>query len=89
MSGQAQIGRLALREEGNIWSAYYADNDTMDGAVFLGSIRLAAVQDPARKKAFMDMMREMVSDVIEEKFGKRPTWGGPKDAPQHERWGGP
>lgn len=85
-----QIGRLSFREEGNIWSAYYALPDTMKEALFLGSIRMAAIKsDPERKQAFMDMMRDIVSDVIESETGVRPIWGGPKTAPKGERWGGP
>lgn len=84
----AQVGRLALRHEGELWNAYYAMPGTMEGAIFLGSIRMAAVVDsPARKHAFMDLMRDVVTDVIQEKTGLRPTWGGPETAPEHERGG--
>lgn len=87
MSGQ-QMGRLAMRQEGKSWNAYYAMPDTMDGAIFLGSIRLAAVtNNPERKQAFMDMMRDVVSDVIEERAGITPDWGGPVTAPLHEKAG--
>ena len=83
-----QIGRLAFRIEGDYWNAYYAMSDTMDGAVQLGSIRMAAVSyNPRRKQAFMDIMRDIVADILEEKIGTRPTWGGPQAAPEHERSG--
>jgi len=82
-----KIGRLALREEGKLWNAYYAMPDAMKGAIFLGSIQLRFVQDGKRKKLFMDLMREAVADIIEEKVGMRPTWGGEKPAPEHERAG--
>jgi hypothetical protein len=40
MPDMTQIGRLALREEGEWWNAYYyAMPGTMDGALHLGSIR--------------------------------------------------
>lgn len=82
---QTQVGRLALRHEGDLWNAYYALPGTMEGAIFLGSIRMAAVvASPARKQAFMDLMRDVVTDVIQEKTGLRPTWGGPETAPEHE-----
>lgn len=87
MSGQ-QMGRLAMRQEGESWNAYYAMPDTMDGAIFLGSIRLAAViNNPDRKQAFMDMMRGVVSDVLEEQTGAAPDWGGAVTAPLHEKAG--
>ena len=87
-----KIGRLALREEGENWSAYYALPDTMEGALFLGSIRMGAVAgvsvgNKARKQAFMDLMRDLVDDIIEEKTGIRPSWGEPERAPESERAG--
>lgn len=83
-----QIGRLAMRQEGGNWNAYYALPTSMEQPIFLGSIRMdAVVGHPERKAAFMDMMRDVVSDLIEEKTGVRPTWGGEKPAPEHERAG--
>jgi len=84
----AQIGRLAMRVEGGNWVAYYSLPHTMQDAVFLGSIRMGAIDDnPARKESFMNMMRDIVSDIIEKETGIRPTWGGPEPAPEHERAG--
>ena len=85
MDVKVQIGRLAMRVEGDDWRAYYALNDTMEGALPLGSIRMAIVSIPARKQAFMDLMRDAVADIIEEKVGARPSWGDAKRAPEHER----
>lgn len=83
-----QIGRLALRQEGDNWNAYYALPDTMDGAIFLGAIRMGAVAlNDTRKQAFMDLMRDVVADIIEEETGIRPQWGGPERAPERERSG--
>lgn len=83
-----QIGRIAMRQEGDRWNAYYALTNTMDGAIFLGSILMAAVADNAeRKQSFIDLMRDIVSDIICEKAGIRPEWGGIESAPEHERAG--
>ena len=84
-----EIGRLAMRREGDCWSAYYAMPGTMLGAVFLGSIRIAAVTgNDERKAAFMQMMQDVVSDILEEVVGARPEWpDGPKPAPDNERTG--
>lgn len=86
---QQQIGRLAMRHEGTMWNAYYALTDTMEGAIFLGSIAMRFVGDKDRKHAFMAFMREAVSDLIEEKTGERPKWPDPagRPAPHHERSG--
>lgn len=82
------IGRLAMRQEGNTWNAYYGLPDNIEDPVFLGSICMSAVvNNPDRKAAFMEMMRDIVSDIIEEETGVRPTWTGPVGAPEHERAG--
>lgn len=83
-----QVGRLAMRQEGGYWNAYYALPDSMDSPLLLGSISMAAVSgNEARKAAFMDMMRDVVSDLIEGATGVRPIWGGPTSAPEHEKAG--
>jgi hypothetical protein len=83
-----KIGRLALRVEGTMWCAYYAMPDTMDGALFLGSIRLQFVEDAERKLVFMALMKEAVGDILEENTGERPQWPeGEQPAPEHERGG--
>jgi hypothetical protein len=70
-----KIGRLAFRVEGKAWNAYYAMPDTMEGAVPLGSIRLAAVTNhPERKQAFMDLMKGIVSEVLKEECSLAPAW---------------
>lgn len=83
-----QIGRLALRQEGLNWNAYYALPDSMAEPIFLGSIRIGAVIDnPTRKLAFMGMMRDLVSDILEAEVGIRPIWGEVTEAPEHEKAG--
>jgi hypothetical protein len=83
-----KIGRLAMRVEGKNWNAYYALNGTMEGSVYLGSIAMRFVQDPVRKHTFMMLMRDAVSDILEEITGQRPTWpDGIQPAPDHERFG--
>jgi hypothetical protein len=82
-----KMGRLAMRVEGNLWCAYYALPDTMDGALFLGSIRTVFVEDAERKLVFMELMKEAVGDILEE-MGERPEWpDGAQPAPEHERGG--
>jgi hypothetical protein len=85
-----KIGRLAMREEGTLWCAYYAMPDTMDKAIFLGSIRVMLVKGhPERGTAFMDMMRDAVAELLKEQLGVMPEWpDGVQLAPEHER-GGP
>ena len=80
-----QIGRIALRVEGKMWNAYYAMPDTMEGALWLGSIAMAAVSDKRRKQAFMDLMRDAVGDIIADQTGEHPGWNEPVNAPEHEK----
>jgi len=82
-----EIGRLAMRAEGNLWVGYYAKPDTMEGALFLGSIQLRFVEDKDRKNAFMGLMREAVGDILQEATGERPSWTEPHRAPESERSG--
>lgn len=86
MTDLQQVGRLALRHEGSLWVGYFAMPNTMEGAIFLGSIRMQFVQDKQRKKAFMRLMREAVNDILEEQLGKRPIWKI-RPAPESERGG--
>jgi hypothetical protein len=86
MRGKQAIGRLALRDEGEFWNAYYAETDTMDGALLLGSLHMRAAQIPARKAQFMELMKEVVADIIQDAVGVRPEWPKPPQAaPEHER----
>lgn len=84
---QVQVGRLALREEGKWWVAYYAMPDTMKGAILLAKIKMRAVElNPEVKELFMECMRELVGAILEERVGKRPDWHT-EPAPEHERSG--
>lgn len=81
-------GRLAMRHEGNFWNAYFALPDTMDGAVLIGSIVIAGVAgNDNLKKAFMQLMWDVVADILEVRSGVRPTHGEVQGAPEHERAG--
>lgn len=83
----AKVGRLAMRRERELWCAYYAMPDTMDNAIFLGSIRMGAIVDnPERKQAFMNMMRDALAEIFAAKGHDVAAWDMHK-APEHERTG--
>ena len=82
-----QVGRLAFRVEGDWWAAYYAKPDSMEGAFELGRIAMRLVQDRARKEAFMTIMRDSISDFMQDIWGQRPDGFITSDAPEHERSG--
>jgi hypothetical protein len=73
-------GRLSLREEGPEWVAYYAQADTMDDAIRLGSILIKfPMEHPKIKEAFIALMRDVVSTAIAEVTGGQGlTWGRPE-----------
>lgn len=85
----AQVGRLAFREEKGRWNCYYAMPTSMAGALFLGSVTMAAVTSgryaQERRAAFQTLMRSLIGDVLEHKFGTRPSWGDEQVAPERER----
>lgn len=82
------IGRLAMRQEGDFWNAYYALRETMDGALLVGSIVMGAItNNPKHKEIFLSLMVSVVSDLIKHETGHMPTWGEPETAPEHERAG--
>lgn len=87
MNKRTKMGRAALRVEGDNWVAYYTEPDTMEGAIFLASIKMRLVENPQRKAQFMTLVRAIVGDLIEDALGARPSWGRPKTAPPHERSG--
>ena len=87
MNKPKEIGRLALRVETNMWNAYFAALDTMDGALPIGSIAIAAVaHNPERRAAFQRMMTEFVAEMISAISGERPDMVV-CEAPPNERIG--
>ena len=89
MADTQQMGRLAMRVEGDWWVAYYALPDTMEDALELARIQMGIVADFSAKQIFMALMRDAVSDIIKEKIGVAPEWPDPegRPAPEHERAG--
>jgi len=83
-----KIGRIAYRAEGDNWVAWYASTNTMDQAVYLGTIKLVFVQNEERRRTFVELMRDCVGDMFEAEYGMRPSWPDePGPAPEHERAG--
>lgn len=89
MTDHTQVGRLAMRVEGDLWVAYYALPNTMKDALFLGSIQMAFVQDESTKQIFMALMRDAISLILKEKAGADASWPDPSGspAPAHEKGG--
>ena len=82
-----ELGRLALRHEGEWWNAYWARSQhSMEGAVLLGTIRMTVAKGRA-KDVFMAAMQEAFGQMVEEMTGEAPTWSEPRTAPETERAG--
>lgn len=86
MDNKKEMGRLALREEGNYWVAYYAMPDTMDEAIELARIHMGLViSNPERKELFMLMLSDCLNELVEDATGIKPAHNGFKPAPESER----
>lgn len=83
-----EVGRLAMRVEGKTWNAYYAKPNTLEDAVFLGSIKMKFVETSKRRHQFLELMKECIADMLEEVTGHRPTYPKEVPAPESERSGG-
>lgn len=85
---EEQIGRLAMRQEGEFWNAYYARMETIDEAILLGSIKMSLVtNNEPRRLLFMGMMQEAVGEIIQLATGYEVDFKEPTTAPQHEKSG--
>ena len=87
MTSEKQVGRLAFRVEGNKWACYYAMADTMEGAIWMGSVMMGIVQDRERKEMFMNLMRSALKDFLEERIGGKVSSWDEQPAPESERSG--
>jgi hypothetical protein len=79
--------RLAFRVEGEKWTCYAAKPNTMEGALWMGSLMLSLVRDENRKRAFMDLMSSALGEFIAEKFGRDIESWSIEQAPESERSG--
>jgi hypothetical protein len=87
VSNPKRVGRLAFRVEGGNWTCYYAKPDTMEDAVLIATIAIGVVRDERRKQIFMDLMKDALSDFLEDRFGERPDIWDEEPAPESERSG--
>jgi hypothetical protein len=88
MPKRTEVGRIALRVEGEWWNGYWAPRqDSMEGALHLGSVRMGLAAHPKIKEAFINLMTTAFSVAAKEATGLEPTWGDPVEAPENERAG--
>lgn len=80
--------RLAIRREGRWLNAYFAETETMEGALQLGSVLVSFVE--GRDEFFdrwKDLMKDMFAVSIEHTTGIAPSRMDEERAPEHERAG--
>ena len=88
MARNTEVGRLALRVEGEWWNGYWAPRqDSMDGAIHIGSVRCGLAQNPKVKQAFIDLMTTAFGVAVTDATGLTATWAEPVTAPERERSG--
>jgi hypothetical protein len=82
---EQKVGRLAFRVEGDNWACYYAMPDSMERAIWMGTIRMGLVANPERKQMFMDLMKHALSEFIKESTGQLPEMWKEELASESER----
>ncbi|RKZ15792.1 hypothetical protein DRQ53_07965 [bacterium] len=83
-----KLGRLSLRVEGPRWVAYFAQDNSRDDAVEIGSILMSIVgRSKQCKENFRELMQLAMVDVIFAATGHEAEWGEPTVAPECERSG--
>lgn len=85
---QVDIGRLSMRVNGDKWVAYYVASikGGFEDRIWLGEVHINAVRTDARRERVLALFREIVSDVVEDAAGIRPSWpNDPATAPDSER----
>jgi hypothetical protein len=82
-----KVGRLAFRQEGEFWNAYWAPNQhNLNKAILIGCIRLNTVKGQVRED-FMQLMQNAFNVIVEDIMDETPVWSKPKTAPENERSG--
>jgi hypothetical protein len=88
MRRRHDVGRIAFRVEGQWWNAYWAPGqDSMDGAIHLGSVRASLALAPTVKASFMETMKQAFAVVTKEALGVSAEFGDAVLGPERERSG--
>jgi hypothetical protein len=87
MNKRMEVGRLALRREGEFWNAYWSPSPhNLDNAILIGCIRMNCVKGQIRED-FMELMKNAFDTIAEGVTGETATWSKPRTAPENERGG--
>lgn len=69
-------GKIAFREEDNMWNCYYMNGDDDKDPIHLGGIHMAAVKNKTRRKAFINLMCGVVEEALDDEPGA-VVWDAP------------
>lgn len=78
------VGRLAFRVEGDFWKVYYTQTNSMDDALFLGSVAMRFVEIEEAREQFMEFMKTQLVHAFDELFDATHEWTE-LPVPAHER----
>ncbi len=81
------LGRLAMRVEGDWWVAYWAAPNSMKRSTEIARLRMSLAADPVLKEAFLGFCQSAMSVTIKAATGKTPGWNDPVGAPEQEKSG--
>lgn len=88
MSTESAPFRLAFRAEGEFVNVYYAAVDTMDGAMFLSSMRRSMLdKTPGAFAKWQELMRDILKTACIDALGVAPASFETRPGPEHERAG--
>jgi hypothetical protein len=88
MPKKQQIGRLAVRTEGQFVNAYYVMPHTMEGALMLFGVSRAAAEYPGVRDKVIELGKAIVTSILHDITGEVAQWpDAPTPAPEHERAG--
>jgi hypothetical protein len=80
--------KLALRQEGYWWVAYFDQLKSGEDRVEIGRILMGvAQQEPAIKAKFIELNQMILEGVLKRIGIAAPFWNDPEPAPENERSG--
>lgn len=78
--------RIAIRERAAYLEVYLARPDTMTDALFLGCFHKSITTFPVIHEAFIKLVQDYASEVLQEVIGQKPTFE--RDWDPHRRMRG-
>ncbi len=68
------VGRITLRTVDEWWVGYYAQPETMEGAIEIGRIHMAMVEVEQVRHLFLETLRAGIGKILGDRVGTAPTF---------------